>query len=238
MARDHALALKLGPGEGVLRFYHWNPPTISFGRNEPAKDRYDEALAGEVGIDFVRRPTGGRAVLHHQELTYALVFPVGAFGGLRAAYRRINEGLLVGIQRLGAAVELATASGRSLAPDAGPCFRRPAEGEVTALGRKLVGSAQVRLGEAVLQHGSILLDGDQSLLRVLRLGEEEVTPPATLRGLLGAVPGEEPLKKVLEGGLAQLLGGEWEADDYSEGEEMAAVKLEAHYSDGAWTWRV
>ncbi|MFC1791226.1 octanoyltransferase, partial [Gemmatimonadota bacterium] len=106
MARDHALALKLLPGEGVLRLYGWDPPTVSFGRNEPGRGLYLEDCAREEGVAFVRRPTGGRAVLHHQELTYALVFPVGAFGGLKRSYRLINQGLLAGLEGLGAGVEL------------------------------------------------------------------------------------------------------------------------------------
>lgn len=238
MARDHALTVNLSPGEGVLRLYRWNPPTVSFGRNEPSKGHYQRELAAEEGVAFVRRPTGGRAVLHHRELTYALVFPLGFLGGLKAAYRIINQGLLAGIQGLGAAAELAAASGRSLPPDAGPCFRQPAEGEVTAEGRKLIGSAQVRIGEAVLQHGSLILDGDQNILRRLRGDDEAVPAPATLKGLLGQVPDIGILAKALEGGLATVLGGSWTPGGYREEEVMAARELESHYSGEEWTWRV
>lgn len=238
MARDHALARELREGTGVFRLYRWDPPTISFGRNEPAWGRYDLTKASEEGIAFVRRPTGGRAVLHHRELTYALVFPVRAFGGLKAAYRLINKGLLAGIRSLGAAAELAHPSGPSLPPDAGPCFRQPAEGEVTARGRKLIGSAQVRLGGAVLQHGSIILDGDQSILRELRGDDEPVPPPATLRRLMGFVPEVEALARCLQDGLALTLGGTWTSGTWSKAEGLASEELEAHYSDEDWTWRI
>jgi lipoate-protein ligase A len=238
MARDHALALNLPPGEGVLRLYRWNPPTISFGRNEPSRDLYHRPLAREEGVAFVRRPTGGRAVLHHHELTYGLIFPLNAFGGLRAAYRLINKGLLAGIQALGAAAELAADTGPSLPPDAGPCFRQPAEGEVTAVGRKLIGSAQVRIDDAVLQHGSLILDGDQSILRRLRGDDEEVPAPATLKSLLGTLPPVEALAAALEGGLALVLGGIWAPGSYQDEEEMAAEELQSHYSSDEWTWRV
>ena len=238
MARGHALALALPDGEGILRLYRWNPPTISFGRNEPSRDLYHRGLAEEAGVGFVRRPTGGRSVLHHQELTYALIFPQGAFGGLKASYRLINKGLLAGIQGLGAAAELAAASGRSLPPDAGPCFRTPAEGEVTALGRKLIGSAQLLIEGVVLQHGSLILDGDQDILRQLREDDEEVAPPATLKGLLGSVPEVEDLASALQGGLALILGGSWAQGSFRKEEELASRELEAHYSDDAWTWRV
>jgi len=238
MARDHALASSLRAGEGVLRLYRWSPSTVSFGRNEPTRGVYSEELALEEGVDFVRRPTGGRAVLHHLELTYALVFPIHAFGGLKASYRLINRGLLAGIQALGATAELALPSGPSLPPNAGPCFRQPAQGEVTALGRKLVGSAQVRIGESVLQHGSIILDGDQDLLRRLRGDEEPVPPPATLKHLIGSVPEDGVLEEVIRVGLAATLGGEWGVDSLRADEKSAAEELEGHYLDWEWTWRV
>jgi lipoate-protein ligase A len=239
MARDHALAQQLDASTGVLRLYRWDPPTVSFGRNEPSRGRYLEGLAAENGVGFVRRPTGGRAVLHERELTYALVFPRKAFGGLKRSYRLINQGLLAGIRTLGATAELATASGPSLPPDAGPCFRQPAEGEVTALGRKLIGSAQVRIGENVLQHGSIILEGHQDLLGRLRAGGDVVvSPPASLRELLGFMPRLDSLSEAIQSGLSAVLGGVWVADHFREGEERAAEALEARYLDPAWTWRV
>jgi lipoate-protein ligase A len=238
MARDHALALSLSPGEGALRLYTWDPPTVSFGRNEPSRGIYSVGRAREEGVAYVRRPTGGRAVLHHRELTYGIVFPLGSFGGLKESYRKINRGLLKGLELLGAAVELAEARGPSLPPDAGPCFREPAAGEVTALGRKLIGSAQVRMGANVLQHGSLILDGDQDVLRRLRSEEEPVPPPATLRSVLGTVPEFGALGGFLVRGLEEVLGGEWTPGDYAEEERLAAEGLEAHYQDEEWTWKV
>jgi len=237
MARDHGLAISLQPRAGVLRLYRWASPTVSFGRNEPSKGLYSEEGAEKEGVAFVRRPTGGRAVLHHQELTYALVFPLGAFGGLKKAYRLVNEGLRAGLQQLGAVVEVAASMGPSLPPDAGACFRHPAEGEVTALGRKLIGSAQVRIGESILQHGSIILDGDQDVLRRLRADDEPMSPPATLKSLLGVIPDLDVLGFSLQQGLAETLGGSWVEDGYRSDEKMAAEELEAHYEDSGWTWR-
>lgn len=237
MARDHALALSVGEGTGVLRLYRWNPATISFGRNEPSRRLYSKSRAEEEGVAFVRRPTGGRAVLHHRELTYALIFPLGTFGGLKKAYRIINKGLLAGLLSMGAAVDLAAGTGPALPPDAGPCFRQPAEGEVMALGRKLIGSAQVRVGNNILQHGSIILDGDQDVLRRLRGDEEPVPPPATVKGLMGVVPDLSRLEGCVREGLAETLGGVWAEGEYGEDEKMAAGKLESHYGDEDWTWR-
>jgi lipoyl(octanoyl) transferase len=238
MARDHALTLFLGPDEGVLRLYRWDPPSVSFGRNEPAKGLYSQEVAHREGVSFVRRPTGGRAVLHHRELTYSMVFGAGRFGGPRRSYHLINRGLLLGLRSLGAAAELAVGTGPALPPDAGPCFRAPAEGEVTALGRKLVGSAQVRLGDRILQHGSLILDGDQGALGRIRLDGAAVDPPATVRSLLGEVPDLDFLASSLQEGLETVLGGEWRAGTFQALEEGAAQELEARYLDPHWTWRL
>ena len=167
MALDHALAAEVEDGTAVLRLYAWSSPTVSFGRNEPARGRY-VADASHRGLDYVRRPTGGRAVLHDGELTYAVVAPAATLGGPRRTYRRVNEALAAALRSLGAPVTLAGAVALP-ALDSGPCFQSPAEGEVVAVGRKLVGSAQARIGQALLQHGSILLEGDQSRLEALRI---------------------------------------------------------------------
>jgi lipoate-protein ligase A len=167
-----------------------------------------------------------------------LVFPVGAFGGLKASYRLINRGLLAGIQALGASVELAPSTGPALAPDAGPCFRQPAEGEVTAVGRKLIGSAQVRIGGAILQHGSIILDGDQAFLGRIRADTGDVQAPATLKTLLGFEPEVGVLKEKLQLGLSAVLGGTWQGDQFRNDEKSAAEELEGHYLDPDWTWRI
>src|SRR5690606_20969533 len=141
----------------------WNRSSVSFGRNEPASALYDRAALSEAGTHCVRRPTGGRAVVHERELTYCVVVPARAWGGPRRAYRRLNDALAAALRSLRAPAEV-SAAGASQGPGAGPCFAAPAPGEVVAGGRKLVGSAQARIGGALLQHGSILVGGDQALL--------------------------------------------------------------------------
>lgn len=238
MARDHALALRLEPGEAVLRLYRWAGPTVSFGRNEPAADRYDADEGAGLGLGFVRRPTGGRAVLHHHEVTYAVVVPERAFGGPRDAYRAVNRGLVEGLRALGAAAEVAR-DGEVAAPDRGPCFRLPAPGEVTAGGRKLVGSAQVRLSGVLLQHGSVILDGDQRLLARLR-GEDagDVDDPATVAGLLGRRPEPDEVADALAEGARLAWGGRWAEAEYRSREEEEARRLVAErYGSPDWTWR-
>lgn len=236
MALDHALAELNGPGEAVLRLYGWDPPTVSFGRNEPTKGRYDLEAARREGVGFVRRPTGGRAVLHADEVTYCAVLPARAFGGPRETYVRVNEGLVQGLRLLGCAAEVAR-EGRVLAPDAGPCFQAPAPGEVMLGGRKLAGSAQVRVGESILQHGSIILGGDQSALARLTGGIADPFPPATVQGAVGPVAWRAAAE-ALAAGMALALGGAWRQGDVTSEEDARARRLEAQrYSDEAWTWR-
>jgi lipoate-protein ligase A len=229
MALDHALAACLRPEQGVVRLYGWSQPTVSFGKNEPA-ERLGEGMGpGGVDLDYVRRPTGGRAVLHDQELTYAVVAPLDALGGLREAYLRINEALAEAIRALGAEVDVSPGT-ETLSLDAGPCFQSPTRGEIVAEGRKLVGSAQARLEGVLLQHGSILLAGDQGLL-------DEDGTAVTLSELLPEVTPDGVADAVSEA-LRRSLGGEWADGGYDVRElEYAARLEEERYGSDEWTWR-
>jgi len=236
MALDHALAELLTPEAAVLRFYRWISPTVSFGRNEPARGRYDPLAANCEGITFVRRPTGGRAVLHAHEVTYCAVLPLRAFGGLRSTYLRVNQGLVEGLRRLGAEAEIVRQD-VVLPPDEGPCFRVPSAGEVTLRGRKLVGSAQARVGGAILQHGSVILRGDQSALVRLAGGEGDPQPPATLDEVTRGAPWAYVAAE-LAAGMRVALGGCWKQGGYESREVCAAERLEAdRYGTDSWTWR-
>lgn len=237
MALDHALAIELGDHEAVLRIYAWERPTVSLGRNEPARDVYSLREAEELGIDYVRRPTGGRAVLHDAELTYAVLAPPRALGGARTAYRAINAALAAALRGLGAPVSLSDSAG-SVPLDAGPCFRAPVEGEVTAEGRKLVGSAQARIGGALLQHGSLILAGDQSRLARLSQRRDEVRDmPAALTELVEDA-GFGDVAEAVTASMQGAFGGSWSSGGYRARELEAARRLEAErYGTDDWTWR-
>lgn len=184
MARDQGL-LDLADRDGiaVVRLYRWDPWCISFGRNEPALRRYDrDQIAGE-GLDCVRRPTGGRAVWHARELTYAVAAPIEVFGSLRDAYRRIHLMLSESLRDLGAPATLADPPARSAALDSGACFASPAGGEVMVEGAKVIGSAQLQQGRAFLQHGSVLLEDSQEVVQRVTRG----SPPASQDRPLAAI---------------------------------------------------
>lgn len=187
MAIDQALLEEADrSGRTVLRLYRWDPPCLSFGRNEPALVRYDRAAIARLGLDVVRRPTGGRAVWHEQEVTYAVAAPLALFGSLRKSYHWIHERLVTALRSLGVAA--------AIAPDHRPvrpadrstaCFAAAVGGEVLAASRKVIGSAQLRQGTAFLQHGSILLDGSQDLVRVVSRQPSAVNGETTLSAVLG-----------------------------------------------------
>ena len=224
MAIDHALTEACGATpSAALRLYEWAEPTVSFGRNEPAS-----RIPGIT--EYVRRPTGGRAVLHHGELTYAVALPERAYGGPRRVYYAVNEALVGGLRLLGADVTLAGA-GPALRPDAGPCFDEPAEGEIVAAGGKLVGSAQARMGGALLQHGSILIGDDQAAL-----GSASSARP--LVRLVAGVTATEVRDAVEEGFRRRFPDAEWHPAEYDDVLGAAADRLEHdRYDTDDWTWR-
>lgn len=244
MAVDEALMESARAGVVTLRFYRWRPGTLSFGRNQAARGRYDDVEARRRGIGIVRRPTGGRAVYHHRELTYSVTAPTDAWGSLREAYCRINSVLAAGLRHLGADVQCAAAgSGRGAAPrpSARACFRDPLPGEVVAGGRKLVGSAQWRDRGALLQHGSLLLVNEQQVTEDLMR-----SPPARRDAHAGAIAltevlGTAPLAAELEAAIVRAFEREFalrlEHGTLTPAEKRRAARLEARFADTAWTWR-
>ena len=237
MALDHALASSLEPGRGILRIYRWTRPTISFGRNEPAMGLYQVEQARKAGIDFVRRPTGGRAVFHDSELTYAVVVPVSRDVRPRSVYQAIHRGLARALTALGAHVDAAGAEVGVVGPDAGPCFARPAPGELAVGGRKLVGSAQARVGGAILQHGSLLIGSDQERLADLCVHGSEPGRAIGLKEVLGSEPPwSQVVDSVIEG-MRDVLGGEWQRGGATDEERSASDTLREHYASAEWTWR-
>src|SRR5947209_9043841 len=133
MARDVALQTRAAEtGETVFSIYSWSRPTLSFGRNQPAIGSYNLEKIRAEGIDVVRRPTGGRAILHHREITYSVTAPVADAPPLRETYARINRILTAGLHQLGVSVDVAAPSRRAAAPSSRPCFQTPVEGELVA----------------------------------------------------------------------------------------------------------
>ncbi len=163
MAVDEAIlaAVSAGKMPPTLRLYRWSPVCLSLGYGQRVADVDFERLAA-LGWEVVRRPTGGRAILHADELTYSVALPADhplAAGSVVESYRRISAALMAALSSLGAAV--AAERREQPAGAVGPvCFETPSHYEITVEGRKLVGSAQVRRRGGILQHGSLPLTGD------------------------------------------------------------------------------
>jgi lipoate-protein ligase A len=179
MAVDEELLARAEAGETrpVLRFYRWDPPAVSLGRFQRMESAVNADACKRLGCDIVRRITGGRAVLHNQELTYSIIarvdnplFPSAVLG----SYKVIATGLLAGLQNLGIAAEMVSRGGRHAAlvekkTKDPACFSSPSWYEILVNNKKIIGSAQRRMRGAFLQHGSILIDYDPLL-------EAEVIP--------------------------------------------------------------
>ena len=223
-------------GHGWLRLYQWEPHCLSFGRHEPAVMRYNMDRISALDLDTVRRPTGGRSVWHARELTYAVASPWSRFGSLRNAYLEIHRMLREALSSLGIQATLASRS-ESVPLDAGPCFSQAAGGEVLVHNHKVIGSAQLRRGNALLQHGSILLHDDQPCLTALMRNQPEAPP--TRLSLADSM--EESLQVgSFAHAVARSARARWPGDWHTVadwGPVLAEASCHfARFRSPAWTW--
>jgi lipoyl(octanoyl) transferase len=245
MAVDEALLLE-GPDGGVptLRLYTWRPHTLSLGANQRATAGIDWARLEQDGYGVVRRPTGGRAILHAQELTYSVTAPAPP-GGTLAAYLWLAEGVRAGLSAAGVALDLE----RSRKPRGmgietrDPCFTAAGRYELVAGGRKVVGSAQRRRDGWLMQHGSILL-GPEHLKLPRYLGspdpaaEETALAWATVdcSTLLGRSLEAAELTGPLVEGFARALDIRLIPGELTAAERERADRLRTHrFTNLLWT---
>ncbi|NMB87045.1 MAG: lipoate--protein ligase family protein [Chloroflexi bacterium] len=234
----------------TLRLYAWSPPCLSLGFTQPAADVDQEGL-NRRGWDLVRRPTGGRAILHTDELTYSLAAPLDephVYGSVLQSYSRLSQGLiqmltLVGIR---AHADQGSLPDGALAHPGPVCFQVPSKYEITVNEKKLIGSAQARRKDGVLQHGSIPLCGDltrinQALaypsLDARRQADQDLRAHAThLEAVLGRrVPWEE-LSQACARGFAQALQLHLVPGQLTPGEVQRAHELQHEkYDHASWT---
>lgn len=236
MAIDMALHARARRGECWLRLYRWDPACLSFGRHEPALRRYDRAAIESLGLDTVRRPTGGRAVWHDRELTYAVAAPDAVTGTLPVAYRVIHATLAEAVGSLGAPVSLAPTPSHAAGLDAGACFASAAGGEVVSGTEKVAGSAQLRTEGAMLQHGSILLEDDQA--RISEVASASMPPARVrpLRAMLGRPASWEELASAVAT-AAGRWGDAWTAIPAPDAIVNEAAAFANRFRDPAWTWQ-
>jgi len=247
MAVDEAILEEVVSGRSVptLRLYAWEPACLSLGRMQAATDADREALQAR-GIDLVRRPTGGKAILHCDELTYSVAAPEGeprVAGPVLESYRRLCAGLVSGLERLGVTGVSADCQVGDGPPGGPVCFQVPSDYEMTVGGKKLVGSAQMRVRGGVLQHGALPLNGD--IARICPLLTADPDPAGvraratTLAQVLGRTVSWQAAGEALAAGFAEVLALSWVVGDLSAGERTRAAELrEEKYASEAWTSRV
>jgi lipoyl(octanoyl) transferase len=238
MALDEALLRDAAEQRSTLvRLYEWDRPSVSFGRHQRCAGVYSAERSEARGIPAVRRMTGGRALLHGRELTYAVAAPTSAAPTLRGGYDAINAVLLAAMQTLGIPAALATPERRPASPGLAPCFEMPSAGEIVVATQKLIGSAQRREAHAFLQHGSILLDDDQAMLRELATVPLPPIPaPATVRGLLGEVDAAVVTQAIVDA-VRNVATGDIVVTSDETLLSSDIAPLRDRFCDPGWTWR-
>lgn len=253
MALDEAILEHVERRDSLptLRLYAWDPPCLSLGRAQPFSD-VDAARLQTHAWDVVRRMTGGRAILHTDELTYSVTGAVDEpilAGALLDSYNRLAGALLAAVQDLGLLVEMqAGKDDRNKTPNP-VCFEVPSTYEITVNGKKLIGSAQARRKEGVLQHGSLPLGGD--LTRICQAlvfpderartaaGERLLARATTVRTVLGREVAWETAAQAFARAFEAKLGLTLEEGELA-GTELARAKelVDEKYANPSWTERI
>jgi lipoyl(octanoyl) transferase len=253
MALDESILEHIGCGESLptLRLYAWEPACLSLGYAQPFAD-VDMARLQERGWEVVRRATGGRAILHIDELTYSVIAPDDeprVAGSVLESYNRLAQALLLAVKNLELPVEIkeGKTDGNSIPNPV--CFEVPSAYEITVDGKKLIGSAQARKKEGVLQHGSLPLTGDLTRICQALVFESELdranasarllARAATVESALGrGISWETAAQSFVQAFEAQL-GLSFEKGELSESESKRTNELvKEKYDHPLWTERV
>jgi len=251
MSVDEALLRAVAAGEQLptLRLYAWQPACLSLGYGQRAREVDFERLAAR-GWEYVRRMTGGRAILHTDELTYSLTLPLDhplAQQDVVESYRQISEALLAALRSLGAqpAADKLAEGAKSSDP---VCFETPSHYEITVDGRKLIGSAQARKYGGLLQHGTLPLMGDIARICDVLVYEDEAVREAakahvrtralTLADALGRSVSWEAVAETVAAAFRETFAVTLEQSALSAEEQRAAERITQNvYGSDDWTLR-
>jgi lipoate-protein ligase A len=254
MAMDEALLESSSNGNSppTLRLYAWSPPCLSMGSAQPSS-QIDLHLLQDLAWDIVRRPSGGRAILHADELTYSVSAPLDhphVAGGVLESYKNISQGLVQALRLLGLKIEIQPEVKLTHSEREQPiCFEIPSSYEITAGGKKLIGSAQLRRGGGVLQHGSLPLSGDIArICQVLTFPDGALRQAAaerlrnratTIEQLLNQPVTWDEAAQAVKAGFQNALGITLDQQTPSEGEMLRTETLiKEKYRHDAWTYRL
>lgn len=252
MALDESILEHIGRGASLptLRLYAWDPACLSLGHAQPYSD-VDTTRLKQHGWEVVRRLTGGRAILHTDEITYSVIASGDeprVAGTVLESYNRLAQALLLAVKQLELPVEMKEgkpAEGKTPNP---VCFEVPSTYEITVNGKKLIGSAQARKKEGVLQHGSLPLTGDLTRICQALIFESEAAREAaaqrllaratTVESVLGHVVSWETAAEAFIHAFVSQLGITLEQDELSASESKRTEELVAEkYDHPSWTER-
>lgn len=240
----------------VIRFYEWNPATLSIGYFQTVEKEIDIEAVKRLGLGFVRRPTGGRGVLHEHELTYSVIV-TESYPSMPAtvteAYRVISEGLLLGFQNLGLnayfSVPNTDEQKENLKnPKSAVCFDAPSWYELVVEGKKVAGSAQTRQKGVILQHGAILLDLDEDkLIQTFKFASEEVRErvrkglsqkAVSINKIISKPVTMEECKTAFKNGFADALEIELVEYNLTQEQKNYVKQLEVtRYANDKWNYK-
>jgi lipoate-protein ligase A len=249
MAVDESILEHIHRGESqpTLRLYSWDPPCLSLGHAQSFADVDMERVKAN-GWEVVRRMTGGRAILHTDELTYSVTGgadePVLA-GGILESYNRLAQALMFAMRELGLPVEMKEEAGHASSVTNPVCFEVPSTYEITVNGKKLIGSAQARNKKGVLQHGSLPLTGDLTrICQALIFKDEAARESAakrllaratTVESVLGVEKDWETAAQALVHGFEAQLGIHFQHGEISQSESKRADELvKEKYAHPSW----
>jgi len=253
MAVDEAILESVYSGDSppTLRLYAWQPACLSLGHAQPFAEVDTQALATH-GWEVVRRPTGGRAILHVDELTYAVIAPETeprVAGGVLESYLRLSQALMEALKILGLNPEASEKSPGKKPDNPNPvCFEVPSNYEITINGKKLIGSAQARRKEGILQHGALPLHGDLTrIIAALKSKDEETQARAKVRLLdhattvereLGSAPDWQQASNAFQQAFSTTLNLDLSLGELTPKERARAQALmQEKYTHPSWTER-
>lgn len=258
MALDEAMSILVGKGQvpPTLRLYTWQPSALSLGMHQVLHRSIDRESARRLGVDIVRRPSGGRTVFHDMEVTYSIILPESMPGiprSIREAFRLLTQGLVQAYHLLGIAqaalYEPPHDTPSSHKTDSPVCFEDPGESELVIHGKKAAGSAQARLHGALLQHGSVPLRYDEDkMFQLFYFPNETARAKArqrfqqtatSIEAALGETVTPEAVNIALRDGFARALGVKWTEENLTDEEKQLTEKLmHEKYATEAWTARL
>lgn len=257
MAMDEALLNFVSRGEidPVIRFYTWNPATLSIGYFQRLQKEIDIDKVKEKGYGLVRRQTGGRGVLHDKELTYSVIVPEShpnMPSTVTEAYKIISQGLLEGFKNLGFETYFAIPRSKDerdklKQPRSSVCFDAPSWYELVVEGRKIAGSAQTRQKGVILQHGSILQDIDiDDLFDMFKFKNERLKAKMKENFVQKAVAINDisnqhitlnEMENAFEAGFKKGLNIDFKPLELTEKQLEEVQELEDKYRSEAWMYR-